>query len=132
MFLNELSKNEQEIFLNLAYTLMYADNKVRGEEKKHFQLYQTEVQTDITNAKSVDFITEITKLQALDFRKKQIIFVELIGLALVDTEYAAPERILLNEAGQILSISIEKRKTLTMLVNKLLSIYRELNEVMKN
>jgi hypothetical protein len=34
MFLNEFSKNEQEIFLNLAYTLMHADNIVSEEEKK--------------------------------------------------------------------------------------------------
>lgn len=43
MFLGHFSKDEQASFLNLAYTLMYADHEVKDDERERFQLYQTEV-----------------------------------------------------------------------------------------
>jgi hypothetical protein len=73
----------------------------------------------------------MTKLQSLDPHKKQMLFVELVGLALADTQYAKPEKVLLKQAGHILSLSTEKRQRLVALVDNILSIYRELNEEIK-
>ena len=33
MFLGQFSKEEQAIFLNLAYTMMYADHEVKDDER---------------------------------------------------------------------------------------------------
>lgn len=71
MFLGEFSKEEQAIFLNLAYTMMYADHELKDDEREKFQLYQKEVEADITKAEVVDFVAELAKFQNLDITKRR-------------------------------------------------------------
>ena len=46
MFQSELEEGEQKVFLNLAYTLMAADNELHEDKLKDFSLYQLEVKAD--------------------------------------------------------------------------------------
>ena len=82
MFLGEFSKEEQAIFLNLAYTMMYADHELKDDEREKFQLYQKEVEADITKAEVVDFVAELAKFQNLDITKKKMLLFELLGMPL--------------------------------------------------
>ena len=52
----------RQAFLNLAYTLMYADHEVKDDERERFQLYQTEVEADITQAEVVDFCSRTCEI----------------------------------------------------------------------
>ena len=42
MFLKELNEKQQEIFLNLSYTLICADNVISENEKRKLEMYSEE------------------------------------------------------------------------------------------
>lgn len=129
MFLGNFSKEEQAVFLNLAYTMMYADHEVKDDEREKFQLYQREVEADITKAEVVDFAAEIAKLQNLDLPKKKMMLFELLGIAFADFEYADDERILIEQAASFLGVSPVDTDRMTTLVQDILRIYEEVNTV---
>ena len=129
MFLGQFSKEEQAIFLNLAYTMMYADHEVKDDEREKFQLYQTEVEADITKAEVVDFVAELAKFQNLDITKKKMLLFELLGIAFADAEYAEDERVLMEQAAAFLSVSPVDMERMMTLVQDLAHIYQEVHEV---
>ena len=129
MFLGQFSKEEQAIFLNLAYTMMYADHEVKDDEREKFQLYQSEVEADITKAEVVDFVAELAKFQNLDITKKKMLLFELLGIAFADAEYAEGERVLMEQAAAFLSVSPVDIERMMTLVQDLAHIYQEVNEV---
>ena len=129
MFLGQFSKEEQAIFLNLAYTMMYADHEVKDDEREKFQLYQTEVEADITQAEVVDFVAELAKFQNLDITKKKMLLFELLGIAFADAEYAEDELVLMEQAAAFLSVSPVDMERMKTLVQDLAHIYQEVNEV---
>lgn len=131
MFLSDFTLEEQKIYLNLAYTLLWADGNYRDEEKEIFCKYQTEVLADITKAQKVDFKSEIDKLRSINSIKKREIFIELLALAMADREYASEEKKLLDIAETGLSISKQDVKRLTDAINSLIVSVEEIKKAVK-
>ena len=108
---------------------MYADHEVKDDEREKFQLYQSEVEADITKAEVVDFVAELAKFQNLDITKKKMLLFELLGIAFADAEYAEDERVLMEQAAAFLSVSPVDIERMMTLVQDLAHIYQEVNEV---
>ena len=62
MFVSGLSKEKQEAFLNLAYTMMHVDDKIAEQEQKIFESYSSELTVDLNSAHKVDFEKELMVL----------------------------------------------------------------------
>lgn len=109
MFLNELSKNEGIVFMQLVKNLANIDNTFAKEEKNLYYDYLKELNIE-ENEVADDNLNSICKvLEGSSERTKNIIYFELIGLALIDGEYDEKEVAFLEEAGEKLSIKRNKR-----------------------
>jgi tellurite resistance protein len=109
MFLNELTKNEGIAFMQLVKGLANSDEVFAKEEKKLYSEYIEELnlnESEIPEIKS-DAIYE--NLKSSSERCKNIIYFELIGLALIDGEYDEKEVAFLEEVGEKLEIKRNKR-----------------------
>lgn len=91
MFLNELNKKEASAFINLVETLANVDNVFAKNEKDLIDDYIQELALDEKNIKKMDFETAVKELEGTTERIKNIIYFELVGLALCDGEYDEKE-----------------------------------------
>lgn len=110
MFLNELYKNEGIAFMQLVKSIANSDNTFAKEEKNLYYDYLTELniqEDEIINDQDLNSVYEILKKSSE--RNKNIIYFELIGLALIDGEYDENEVSLLEEIGENLGVKRSKR-----------------------
>lgn len=109
MFLNELNKNEGIAFMQLVKYLANSDNTFAKEEKALYNDYLVELglEEGEIGDENLSFIYE--KLKESSQRNKNLIYFELIGLALIDGEYEENEVKLLEEIGERLEIKRSKR-----------------------
>lgn len=119
MFLREFSKEQQKIYLNLAYALLWSDGEYKDEEKKLFSQYENEVSVDVTDIEKADFSIEIDKLKDITFVQKKKIFMELFLVASIDCEYAPEEKALLKIAKDKFSLTDKDVKSIAGAVNSL-------------
>ncbi|EKQ50343.1 MULTISPECIES: hypothetical protein [unclassified Clostridium] len=110
MFLNELNKNEGIAFMQLVKSIANSDNTFAQEEKNLFYDYLEELnlqENEIPDC--LDLNSIYVTLKDSSERKRNIIYFELIGLALIDGEYDEKEVSLLEEIGENLEIKRSKR-----------------------
>ena len=127
MFLSELSKEEQKVFLDLAHTMIYADEVLTQEETVAMELYEKECDVSISDAKIVDFEKTLLYFKDKPQVMKNKIFVELLGLALIDDDFAIEERNTIEIAEKVLGISPKKRDELIELLNETKKVYVNIN-----
>ena len=127
MFLSELSKEEQKVFLDLAHTMIYADEVLTQEENVAMELYKKECDVSISDAKIVDFEKTLLYFKDKPQVMKNKIFVELLGLALIDDDFAIEERNTIEIAEKVLGISPKKRDELIELLNETKKVYVNIN-----
>ncbi|WP_238915188.1 hypothetical protein [Clostridium sp. YIM B02555] len=109
MFLNELNKNEGIAFMQLVRYLANSDNTFAKEEKNLYEDYLKELGISEGEIKELDLNEVYTTLNNSTQRNKNIVYFELIGLALIDGEYQESEVEVLEEIGGKLDISRSKR-----------------------
>ena len=109
MFLNELNKNEGIAFMQLVSYLANSDNTFAKEEKNLYEDYLKELGISEGEIKELDLNEVYTTLNNSTQRNKNIVYFELIGLALIDGEYQESEVEVLEEIGGKLDISRSKR-----------------------
>lgn len=109
MFLNELNKNEGIAFMQLVRYLANSDNTFAKEEKNLYEDYLKELGISEGEIKELDLNEVYTTLNNSTQRSKNIVYFELIGLALIDGEYQESEVEVLEEIGGKLDISRSKR-----------------------
>ncbi|MFT8348665.1 hypothetical protein [Clostridium saccharoperbutylacetonicum] len=109
MFLNELNKNEGIVFMQLVRYLANSDNTFAKEEKNLYEDYLKELGISEGEIKELDLNEVYTTLNNSTQRNKNIVYFELIGLALIDGEYQESEVEVLEEIGGKLDISRSKR-----------------------
>ena len=109
MFLSELSKNEGIAFMQLVKGLANSDNAFAKEEKNLYNDYLDELNIEESEVldSNLDSIYEILKESSE--RNKNIIYFELIGLALIDGEYDEKEVDFLEQIGKKLDVKRNKR-----------------------
>jgi uncharacterized tellurite resistance protein B-like protein len=109
VFLNELNKNEGIAFMQLVRYLANSDNTFAKEEKNLYEDYLKELGISEGEIKELDLNEVYTTLNNSTQRNKNIVYFELIGLALIDGEYQESEVEVLEEIGGKLDISRSKR-----------------------
>jgi uncharacterized tellurite resistance protein B-like protein len=109
VFLNELNKNEGIAFMQLVRYLANSDNTFAKEEKNLYEDYLKELGISEGEIKELDLNEIYTTLNNSTQRNKNIVYFELIGLALIDGEYQESEVEVLEEIGGKLDISRSKR-----------------------
>ena len=109
MFLNELSKNEGIAFMQLVKGLANSDNTFAKEEKNLYTDYLEELSIKENEIPDANLSSIYENLKNSSERNKNIIYFELIGLALIDGEYDEKEVEFLEGIGGKLEIKRDKR-----------------------
>jgi uncharacterized tellurite resistance protein B-like protein len=109
MFLNELNKNEGIAFMQLVKYLANSDNSFTKEEKNLYRDYLEELNIAEEEIQDADLNSVYDTLKKSSQRSKNLIYFELIGLALIDGEYDENEVKVLEKIGEKLEIQRSKR-----------------------
>lgn len=109
MFLNELNKNESISFLSLVRHLAIIDNELSIKEEELINEYKEDLKITDEDAKVLSFEESISEFANSSFRVKNIVYFELIGLALIDGIYEAKEEEFLDKIAQAFEISLDKQ-----------------------
>ena len=111
MFVARLTPEKQEVFLNLAYTMVYADGRLDEKEDKLFKTYALEVGEEmLEKAHNVDFEKELVKFVDCSREEKLGVFFELYAIALIDESYPEEEKILVDIMQKHFDVSDDKMK----------------------
>lgn len=109
MFLNELNQKESEAFVNLVKQLAMVDNDFAKSEQELVADYIEELGVDESKVAILDNDTAISMLKDSTERIKNIIYLELVGLALIDGKYLDEEVDFLEKVAFELNIARHKR-----------------------
>lgn len=130
MFLNDLPKTLIEPYLNLAYTLIYADESCTEEELNALQLYATELGIiQLPEIHKIDFTEALLLFSDLDKSLRKKVYFELFSLSYVDTNCTGNERNLLKNAAQILGITENEVIDIENITMKLIFDYEQLGYI---
>lgn len=131
MFLSGLTPKQQEAFLNLAYTMVYADGRLDKAEKKLFESYNLELDADLSKAHKVDFNEELATFDNCAQKVKTAVFFELYAIALIDKEYPEEEKMLVDIMQKRLEITDAKMQEMRDGVTALTAVYDKLNKIVE-
>jgi uncharacterized tellurite resistance protein B-like protein len=109
MFLNELSKKESVLFINLVKNLANVDKVFSEKEEQLISDYLEELSLNNTEVDSLSFDETIKVLTSSTSRIQNIIYFELVGLALVDGLYSAEETAFLSKVADTFNINESKQ-----------------------
>lgn len=128
MFIAGFTKEQQEKFLNLAYTMVYADGRLDKREQQIFVGYSIEIDPSIDMAKvhAVDFEKELATFDECSAIDKQKIFFELYAIALIDEDYPESEKVLVEAAKKLLNISDDKMAVMRGALQNFIEAYKNL------
>ena len=131
MFIAGLSKEQQEKFLNLAYTMVYADGRLDEREQLLFAGYSVEVDPtiDMAQVHAVDFAETLAAFDECSQVDKQKIFFELYAIALVDESYPESEKVLVELAKERFQIPDDKMATMKAAFENFCDAYKKLVKV---
>lgn len=132
MFLSKLTRDKQEAFLNLAYTMIYADGRLDAAEKKLFDTYKLEVDADLSKAHKVDFAEGLAAFDDSDVEEKTGIFFELYAIALIDESYPEEERVLVETMQKRFGITDAKIQEMRDGLKQLTDAYTNLAQIVKS
>jgi tellurite resistance protein len=110
MFLSEFNKKEAIAFVNLVEVLANIDQVFAENEKELLEEYIEELSLSKEDIKKLDFESAIKELEGSTDRIKNIIYFELVGLALSDGAYDEKEIQFLMGLAARFNISIEKQQ----------------------
>ena len=132
MFLKQLTRHEQNIFLELAVHVSRADNVISEKETVLFREYSHELgrklDIDFDNARNIDEIAK--EISDISVRSKTIIFLELMGLAMCD-EFDASEKELINKLAVILGIDSKKITEMHDALAELSIVYNKIGKFLE-
>jgi len=131
MFLAELTREKQEAFLNLAYTMVYADGRLDAAEKKIIDSYKLEVDADLTKAHKVDFAEGLAAFDDSSVEEKNGIFFELYAIALIDKSYPEEEKVLVDIMQKRFGITEAKMQEMRDGLKALTDAYANLAKIVK-
>jgi len=109
MFLNELSKKEAIAFVSLIENLSNIDKVYAESEKDLVNSYVEEFSLPAENREVLSFEAAVTMLNDSSSRIKNIVYFELVGVALVDGLYEDKELEFLNNLAALFNISKKKQ-----------------------
>ena len=132
MFLANLSHEKQEAFLNLAYTMVYADGRLDAAEKKLFDTYKLEIDADFSKAHAVDFAEGLAAFDDSSATEKTGVFFELYAIALIDESYPDEEKVLVELMQKRFGITEAKMQEMRDGLKQLTDAYKNLARIVEN
>ena len=132
MFLAKLSNEKQEAFLNLAYTMVYADGRLDAAEKKLFDSYKLELDADLSKAHKVDFEAGLAAFDNSSVVEKRGVFFELYAIALIDEAYPEEEKVLVEAMQKKFGITAAKMQEMRDGLKALTEAYKNLAKIVEN
>ena len=108
MFLNELNKKEAIAFVSLIENLSKIDKVYAESEKELVNNYIEELSLPTKNREVLSFEAAVNELNDSSSRIKNIVYFELVGVALVDGSYEDKELEFLNNLAVHFNISKKK------------------------
>jgi hypothetical protein len=109
MFLNELNKKEANAFISLIENLSMVDDIYAECEKVLVDSYIKELSLLAENRETLSFEAAINEFNDSSSRIKNIVYFELVGVALVDGAYEDRELEFLNNLAANFNISKKKQ-----------------------
>ncbi|GFP76910.1 tellurite resistance TerB family protein [Clostridium fungisolvens] len=109
MFLNELSKKESILFINLVKNLANVDKVFSKKEEQLISDYLEELSLNSSEVDSLSFDETIKALSSSASKTQNIIYFELVGLALVDGLYSREETAFLSKVADAFNINEAKQ-----------------------
>lgn len=135
MYLTILNKKEQDLFLDLAFELVFSDGKYTEEEKKMVSDYCDEMKIPLREMKeddkTIEDILSIMK-QNSDKRVQKIIIFELIGLAVSDGNYDDKERGMILDMESAFKIEEKFAEECEKILNEYIKFQERINELVLN
>ena len=110
MFLKELDESESIAFINLVKELALVDDSFAKEEQNLINDYLVELHLTEDKVTKMNYHQVIDKMKTLTGRKREIIYFELVGLALVDGQYGEKEVEFLDKIAIDLDIRRDKKR----------------------
>ncbi|MBQ4404439.1 MAG: hypothetical protein II857_08520 [Selenomonadaceae bacterium] len=132
MFLANLPVEKQEAFLNLAYTMVYADGRLDAAEKKLFDSYKLEIDVDFSKAHAVDFAEELAAFDDSSVTEKTGVFFELYAIALIDEAYPDEEKVLVDIMQKRFGITDAKMQEMRDGLKTLTDAYKKLAKIVES
>ncbi|MBR2734027.1 MAG: hypothetical protein IKD80_07260 [Selenomonadaceae bacterium] len=132
MFLSKLTREKQAAFLNLAYTMVYADGRLDAAEKKLFDSYKLEIEdADLSKAHAVDFAEGLAAFDDSSLTEKTGVFFELYAIALIDKAYPDEEKVLVDIMQKRFGITDEKMHQMRDGLKALTDAYANLAKIVE-
>ncbi|WP_312060804.1 hypothetical protein [Anaerotignum sp.] len=131
MYLSLLSKNEKELFLNLAYEFSLIDGDYGIEEQQMIESYCNEMQISSTNLKQSNSLSSVTDViaQESSIRNKKIIIFEIIGLAMSDGKYDDKEKDYIYELIQKFMLNDNLSLQCEEVISEYISLQHKINSL---
>ena len=133
MFLGQLSTQQKELFIKLAFKISQCDGIFAPSEKQMLNQYCAEMSIPIPDynvTESEDSLMQSIK-ECCDSHTLNKIFIEIIGLALADAEYAEAEKIFLQKACAVWGIAPEKIDEVIEVLNIITDGYKMLERLVQ-
>ena len=132
MFLAKLTPEKQEAFLNLAYTMVYADGRLDAAEKKLFDTYKLEIKdADLSKAHPIDFAKGLAAFDDSSVAEKTGVFFELYAIALIDESYPDEEKVLVTAMQKRFGITDAKMQQMRDGLKALTDAYANLAKIVE-
>lgn len=120
MFLKELNKKEGNAFINLVKNLATIDQNFASEEENLIKEYIDEIGLCSKCIETLNQDEALNLLNESNDRVKNIVYFEILGLALVDGDFNENEVNFVDKVAKCLDIKEEK-------IKEFLGFFREVN-----
>ncbi len=127
MYLAQLTREEQQSFMNLVSVLVMADKNIAKEEMQIFNEYQKEIGEFIPFNEMSDFDAELNKLKGMPVFKKKRVYFELLAVAKGDNVFADEEKVLMKKAQTTFGITDAEATEIEKRLDQLTNLYKELS-----
>ena len=131
MYLNKLSGEQKELFLDLCIHASMSNNNFDEKEKEYIRQYCEEMQLDNVRYTTVnDIENTINKIIEISSETElKIVILELTALLLSDNEYDEMEKDFMEKMLVKANISNDVNNQIIDIINKLTAIYSEINSI---
>lgn len=132
MFLNRLSSEQKDLFLDLCIHASMANNDFAEEEKLMIQQYCDEMQlSDVRYEANLDLDKSVSKLVEISSKPElKMITLELTGLILSDNKYDDFEKTFMHSFAEKAQISDDEYNEIFKVVNDLNDLYKKIGDIL--
>lgn len=132
MFLGQLSEDDKNAFIKLAYWIANKDDELADVEKHILQQYCMEMGILFQEDSLAKVDDEVTLIHSFLRSERDIVkkvFIELMGLVLVDQNYNTAEKEIIEKYAQIHGLESDYLVKVKNWVEKMNLLYSELAEL---